>query len=196
MGFFDRFKKTSNYKNENTVNDSLSNYESRFYRRDGTSFTLTPCVDSRTGQQKQERILNTRTGKLEFLPVYQYLDANDSNSFVGKTLCFDSSVTVEALQFPEYRQLVADYLLDKNRVNKILNEYNNSNIGYAGGLMQNSQGNWQKVVDNGIVQAIHLEHDIKRVSTESKPKIPDTPVNIKTSHAEKLTPDMLDDFTR
>lgn len=180
--------------------NNLENQSIVISRRDGSTIRLIPMLD-KTGNQTYTPVLNAKTGEMQYTHEYTIVDEALSNaqtihgSSMTKIL-MDADMNL--LKDPTYNYYIADILLDSKRMGEIID----NNEHYAGGLNIGDEGQIQGYhCDEGIIQGLQAsrnekfaiysrEQEARQVAETQKiqENAVKNGVNIKTSHAEALSP--------
>lgn len=195
MGFFDKvFNRNNEVKDVNDM--GIINIQ----RNDGSILRIKPIID-KDGKQIGKEVKDERGNIIANIPQYLVYEQMENNMIVGHQVYME--VGKEYLDIPYYADYIANELLSQKRLHdKVLNDYH----GYAGFLNFDENGQITgRSIRTDIVEALNVEkinqHNAKIRTKEEREEafineIMGKPSNIKTSHAEKLSPDMMPDWMR
>jgi len=210
MNIFEKIKQFLFRKNEvKALPEQTQNY-SRDYRtgivlmrKDGTTVTVTPKLD-RTGNQLYEQVWSEYERRVKYIPKFlveseelKELSTN-KKAYLGTEMVID--IDPSDLQNSEFAEYIANNILNKERMEKIVTKYCN----YAG-LVEKRFDNegkttFKKWIDTSVIDNLSLnkqkrkemineeivrneQERIKNMEEEAMNK----KVNYKTSHAEDLS---------
>lgn len=186
----------SQYDNQFTQNSGQPQ-SFTLQRNDGTEVTITQMVD-KVGNQLYEQVYSAKDNIMKCIPKY-LIGANEITDIIPHSLGVQQmlmEIDIELLNNPYYADYIANNLLNKERMPKIIREYAN----YVGGINIYPDGRAEKGIDPSVINALKLSNEekkrileeerIKR-DKETKAQILQNAVNIqpeyKKSHAEDLT---------
>lgn len=195
MGFFDKLF-NRNKEPKTVANDVPFNIQ----RNDGSVLRIKPEIDKDGNHVCKE--VHDETGKLiANIPQYLVYEQMENGMLIGHHIYME--VAKEYLDMPYYADYIANGLLSQDRLHdKVLGDYH----GYAGffNLDENGQITGRTIRAN-IVEALNVEkindHNTRIRAEEERAEalrneIRGENVNIKDSHAERLSPDMMPDWMR
>lgn len=116
---------------EDLTNKSQTNEPLNFQRDDGSTLSLIPRMQL-NGEQEYEVIRNEMSGNIMQIPVYMVVNENyeEGAQVLSYKILLDMNVEQLRNLQPDECRFFSNELLDKERMKKIVTEYE----GYAGGM--------------------------------------------------------------
>lgn len=166
-------------------------------RSDGSEVTITQMVD-KVGNQLYEQVYSAKDNVMKCIPKY-IITANEITDIIPHSLGSQQmlmEIDIKLLNNPYYADYIANNLLNKERMPKIIQEYAN----YVGGINIYPDGRAKKGIDPSVINALKLSNEEKKQileeerikrDEEAKAQILQNAANIqpeyKKSHAEDLS---------
>lgn len=134
-------------------------------RSDGSEITITQMVD-KVGNQLYEQVYSAKDNVMKCIPKY-LISANEITDIIPHSLGTQQmlmEIDIELLNNSYYADYIANNLLNKERMPKIIQEYAN----YVGGINIYPDGRAEKGIDPSVINALKLSNEEKKQILEKE----------------------------